>query len=43
VFHTQLEVKIFGIGGMVEKVGLEKTEEEVGRQADFIKRWAKDH
>jgi hypothetical protein len=43
VFHTQLEVKIFGIGGMVEKVGLEKTEEEVGRQAAFIKQWVKDH
>lgn len=43
VFHTELEVKIFGVGGVVEKVGLEKTDEEVRRQADFIREWAKTH
>ncbi len=43
VFNTQLEVKIFGVGGVAEKVGLEKTEEEVGRQVEFIKKWMSNH
>ena len=39
VFHSQLEVKIPLVGGKAEKIGLEKTEEEVGRQAQFIRNW----
>ena len=39
VFHTELEVKIFGVGGAVEKVGLAKTEEEVKRQVEFTRKW----
>ena len=43
VFHTELEVKIFGVGGAVEKVGLAKTEEEVKRQVEFTKKWVASH
>jgi hypothetical protein len=43
VFHTELEVKIFGVGGAVEKVGLAKTEEEVKRQVEFTKKWVATH
>ncbi len=39
VFHSQLEVKIPLVGGKAEKIGLEKTEEEVERQAQFIRQW----
>ena len=43
VFHSQLEVKIPLVGGKAEKIGLEKTEEEVGRQAQFIRNWVAKH
>lgn len=38
-FHTQVEVKVPLIGGKAEKIALEKTEEEVSRQAAFLKAW----
>ena len=31
------------VAEFAEKIGLGKTEEEVRRQAEFIKQWAKDH
>jgi len=43
VFHSQLEVKIPLVGGKAEKIGLEKTEEEVARQAQFIRNWVASH
>jgi hypothetical protein len=43
VFTTELEVKVFGVGGTVEKVGLAKTEEEVRRQVEFVKKWMAEH
>jgi hypothetical protein len=39
VYTTQLEVKIPLLGGKAEKIGLEKTEEEVKRQVAFLKQW----
>ncbi|HHW96602.1 MAG: DUF2505 domain-containing protein [Myxococcota bacterium] len=39
VFISQLEVKIPLVGSKAEKIGLEKTEEEVARQAAFIRKW----
>ncbi len=43
VFHTQLEVKLPLVGGKAEKIGLEKTAEEVARQAAFLKDWVAKH
>ncbi len=43
VFNTQLEVKIPLIGSKAEKIGLEKTSEEVARQAAFLKDWVAKH
>jgi hypothetical protein len=43
VFHTQLEVKLPLFGGKAEKIGLEKTAEEVARQAAFLKSWVATH
>lgn len=43
IFNTQLEVKIPLIGGKAEKIGLEKTAEEVARQAAFLKDWVARH
>jgi hypothetical protein len=43
VFNTQLEVKIPLIGGKAEQIGLEKTAEEVARQAAFLKDWVAKH
>lgn len=39
VFHTELEVRIPLIGGKAEKMGLQDTEKECARQAEFIARW----
>ena len=39
VFHSELQVKIPLVGGKAEKIGLEKTEEEVARQVAFIRQW----
>ena len=43
VFHTELEVRIAFVGGQAEKIGLGKTEEEVTRQVDFLRKWLKEH
>ena len=40
---SELEVKIAFVGGQAEKIGLGKTEEEVGRQVEFLKKWLKEH
>ena len=39
VFNSQLEVKIPLVGSKAEKIGLERTKEEVARQAQFIRDW----
>ena len=43
VFNTLLEVKIPFVGGKAEKIGLEKTGEEVTRQVAFLKDWVAKH
>ena len=43
VFNTTMEIKIPFIGKKAEKIGLSKTEEEVGRQVEFVKGWIAAH
>jgi hypothetical protein len=38
-YNTDLQVKIPLVGKKAEKIGLEKTEEETARQADFLRKW----
>jgi len=43
VFNTELEVKIPLVGSKAETIGLSKTEEEVSRQVEFVRKWMAEH
>jgi hypothetical protein len=38
-YNTELKVKIPLVGKKAEKIGLEETEQETNKQADFLRQW----
>jgi hypothetical protein len=41
-YNTELRVQIPIVGKKAEKIGLEKTQQETRKQADFLKQWVKE-